>query len=144
MSSSLRIAVIGGGFSGLAAAIQSEKQLGIKPTIFEASDDIGGTWKHNVYVGAACDVPSHLYSLSFEKNPNWTERYSKQPEIYAYLQSVAKKYELYNHTFLNTEVIEANWKEENKEWELKVHHKETGETRIVYFDVVDDDFYFLF
>ncbi|KAI9306519.1 hypothetical protein BJ944DRAFT_248152 [Cunninghamella echinulata] len=136
MSSSLRIAVIGGGFSGIAAAVQVEKQLGLKATIFEACHDFGGTWMVNTYWGCGCDVPSHLYSLSFEKNPNWSERYSKQPEIYDYMKGVAKKYKLYDQAHLNTEVIEANWKEENKEWELKVHHKETGETRIVYFDVV--------
>jgi hypothetical protein len=56
-------------FSGICAAIQVEKQLGIKATLFEMSDDVGGTWKHNHYPGCACDIPSHLYSLSFEPNP---------------------------------------------------------------------------
>ncbi|CAO3646801.1 unnamed protein product [Cunninghamella blakesleeana] len=136
MTSSLRVGIIGGGFSGICAAVQVEKQLGIKATIFEGEDDFGGTWKVNTYLGCGCDVPSHLYSLSFEKNPNWSQRYSKQPEIYEYMKGVAKKYKLYDQAFLNTEVIEANWKEDDKYWELKVFHKETGETKIYHYDVV--------
>ncbi|CAO3646797.1 unnamed protein product [Cunninghamella blakesleeana] len=136
MESPLRIAIIGSGFSGICAAVQVEKQLGIKPTIFEAEDDVGGTWKVNRYLGCACDVPSHLYSLSFEKNPNWSQNYSPQPEIHAYILGVAKKYKLYDNAFLNTEVIEANWKDDDKVWELKAFHKETGETKTYYYDVV--------
>ncbi|ORZ06000.1 hypothetical protein BCR42DRAFT_427463 [Absidia repens] len=136
MAPSLSIGIIGSGFSGICAAIQVEKQLGIKATIFESSDDVGGTWNHNFYPGCASDVPSHLYSLSFEPNPNWSQCYSPQGEIHEYIRGVAKKYDLYNQTIFNTEVVQADWLENEKKWELTVREKESLDTRVIYFDVV--------
>jgi len=81
-----RIAIIGSGFSGLCLGIQLKK-AGIDAfTIFEKSDRLGGTWRDNTYPGAACDVPSRLYSFSFRLNPDWTRSYSPQPEILDYLK----------------------------------------------------------
>ena len=66
------IAIIGAGFGGIGMAIRL-KQAGIHSfTMFERAGEIGGTWRDNVYPGAACDVPSHVYSFSFEQNPRWT------------------------------------------------------------------------
>ena len=79
----LQIAIIGAGFGGLGAAIRL-KQRGHNFTIFERAEDVGGTWRDNVYPGAACDVPSHAYSLSFEQNPNWSRKYSssgRNPQV---------------------------------------------------------------
>ncbi len=58
-------------------------------TIFDRADGFGGTWRHNTFPGAACDVPSHLYSYSFAPNPRWSKTYANQPEILAYLEKVA-------------------------------------------------------
>ena len=72
------IAVIGAGFGGLGAAIRL-RQAGWRDfVVFEAADDIGGTWRDNSYPGCACDVPSHLYSFSFAPNPLWSNTYSGQ------------------------------------------------------------------
>ncbi|CAO3592614.1 unnamed protein product [Absidia cylindrospora] len=101
--------VIGAGFSGIGAAIQLSKQLGIVADIIEHSSEVGGTWHSNTYPDCACDIQSHLYSFSFELNPNWSKSHSPQAEIYAYLQHVAKKYDLYKNIQLNTTVLMAEW-----------------------------------
>jgi cyclohexanone monooxygenase len=84
------VAVVGAGFSGLCMAIKL-KEAGIQDsTIFEAADDIGGTWWQNKYPGCACDVPSICYCYSFEPYP-WSKHFSDQPEILAYLHRCAGK-----------------------------------------------------
>jgi len=84
--------LIGGtGFGGLGLATQL-KRRGIDSFILlERAGDVGGTWRDNHYPGAACDVPSHLYSFSFRLNPNWSRVYSPQPEIHAYLRDTAEE-----------------------------------------------------
>ena len=83
-------AIIGSGFSGLGMAIRL-KQEGIEDfTVLERGDDVGGTWHYNTYPGCACDVPSHLYSFSFAPNPDWSQTYSPQPEIGAYLKRTGR------------------------------------------------------
>ncbi len=65
----LAVLIVGAGFSGVAMAIRC-REAGIGPlAIIEKADDVGGTWRENTYPGAACDVPSHLYSLSFARRP---------------------------------------------------------------------------
>ena len=74
-----RVAIVGTGFSGLGMAIRL-KQEGIEDfVVFERADDVGGTWRDNTYPGAACDVPSHLYSFSFAPNPDWSRTFSRTP-----------------------------------------------------------------
>ena len=103
------IAIIGSGFSGLGMAIRL-KQEGIEDfTVLERGDDVGGTWHYNTYPGCACDVPSHLYSFSFAPNPGWSETYSRQPEIRAYLQRVADEYGIRPHVRLNCDVSGIEW-----------------------------------
>ena len=90
-----RIAILGAGFAGMGMAIQL-RQAGIDSfTIYEKADEVGGTWRENTYPGVACDVPSHLYSFSFEPNPNWSQRYSPGEEIWEYTKHCARKYDLY-------------------------------------------------
>ncbi|CAO0799620.1 unnamed protein product [Mucor circinelloides] len=131
------VAVIGTGFSGLTAAIQLKKKLGIVAQVYEGTKDIGGTWNYNTYPGCACDIPSHLYSFSFELNPNWSRKYSPQKEIHEYMQGVARKYNVYEQTQFETKVVRASWIEDKKKWELELHqptvHKEN---QIRYFDFV--------
>jgi cation diffusion facilitator CzcD-associated flavoprotein CzcO len=67
-----RIAIIGSGFAGIGMAIRLLRMGITSFTIYEAAGDIGGTWRDNTYPGATCDVPSHLYSFSFEPNPAWS------------------------------------------------------------------------
>lgn len=81
-SADFPIAIIGSGFSGLGTAIQLKKAGIDSFTIFERASDVGGTWRDNTYPGAACDVPSHAYSLSFEQSPDWSRRFAESGEIY--------------------------------------------------------------
>ena len=82
--------VIGAGFAGLCAAIKlAGGRRDATSSSIEKGSDVGGTWRDNTYPGAACDVPSQLYSFSFAPNPDWSSSFSPQPEIQAYLQQVA-------------------------------------------------------
>ncbi|GJL91561.1 flavin-containing monooxygenase [Hyphococcus sp.] len=90
-----RIAILGAGFSGLGVAIRLRQEGFDNFTIYEKADEVGGTWRENRYPGVACDVPSHLYSFSFEPNPHWTRRYSPGSEIWDYTKHCARKYDLY-------------------------------------------------
>lgn len=74
------VGIIGAGAGGIALGIQLA-DAGYDFTIFDRADGFGGTWLHNTFPGAACDVPSHLYSYSFAPNPRWSKTYANQPEI---------------------------------------------------------------
>src|SRR5581483_2344334 len=111
-----RIAVIGAGFAGLGAAVRL-RQEGIEDfVVFEKNSDVGGTWWDNSYPGCQCDVPSHLYSFSFALNPDWSNTYSPQPEIWAYLRHTAERFGVLSHIRLNTPVVDASWDDDTKRW----------------------------
>ena len=86
------MAVVGGGFGGVGAAVMLHQAGYENVTVFERGERVGGVWHHNTYPGAACDVPSHLYEFSFAPNPRWSRRYAPQPEIQAYLEKVARDF----------------------------------------------------
>ncbi len=86
--------------------------------IIEKSEDAGGTWYENRYPGCACDVPSHLYSYSFECNPEWTRMYASQPEIWQYLKRCVEKYGLTPHIRYKTRFQEAAWDEAAGLWRV--------------------------
>lgn len=110
--------IIGTGFGGIGMAI-ALRQAGLHDfVILEKSHDVGGVWRDNSYPGAACDVPSHLYSFSFEPNPNWSRVFAPQAEIYAYLQHCARKYELASHTRFGAEVAAAQYDEQQSLWKV--------------------------
>jgi cation diffusion facilitator CzcD-associated flavoprotein CzcO len=113
------IAIIGTGFSGLGMAIRL-KQEGVDDfVLLERASDIGGTWRDNSYPGCQCDIPSHLYSLSFAPNPEWTRTYSFQPEIWEYLRSIAHDHGLVPHIRFDHEVTGAEWQEEESRWRIQ-------------------------
>jgi len=119
------IAIIGAGFAGIGMAIQL-KRAGIDSfMMFERASEIGGTWRDNTYPGAACDVPSHAYSLSFEQYPGWSYRYSPSREIHNYLLGLVDKWQLRSHLRLGTEIVEARFDEQKGVWTLT-----TGDDRI--------------
>ena len=111
----LQVVVVGAGFSGIAAGI-ALKQAGQSFVILEKAAGVGGTWRDNTYPGAACDIPSHLYSYSFEPNPGWSRAYGGQPEILAYLQRCADKYGLGPHLRFGACVERAEWSEASGTW----------------------------
>jgi cation diffusion facilitator CzcD-associated flavoprotein CzcO len=113
-----RVAIIGTGFGGLAAAVRL-KQAGITDLVlFEKSQDVGGVWRENTYPGAACDVPSHLYSLSFAPKADWSRRFAPQAEIHQYLRDVARDFDVLRHIRFGTEVLEAAFDEDGGVWRL--------------------------
>src|SRR3546814_18638035 len=123
--------------SGLGLAVRL-KQAGIENfEILERADNVGGTWRDNRYPGCACDVQSHLYSFSFEQNPDWTRMYAQQPEIERYLQGVAGKYGLLPHVRFGANVVGARYDEAAALWRVEAQdgrnfrgRGESGERRV--------------
>lgn len=111
------VVIIGCGISGICMGIKL-KEKGIPFTIVEKESDIGGTWFLNRYFGAACDVPAHLYSFSFERKMDWSEPYAPQKEIHEYLLHVVEKYDLRRHIRFNTALESATWDEANHRWHM--------------------------
>jgi cation diffusion facilitator CzcD-associated flavoprotein CzcO len=113
------IAVVGGGFGGVGAAVMLHRAGYDDVTVFERGERVGGVWNHNTYPGAACDVPSHLYEFSFEPNPRWSRRYAPQAEIQAYLEDVARRHGVLDRIRTSTEVTRASWDEQREKWLLE-------------------------
>ncbi|RMI35050.1 flavin-containing monooxygenase [Nocardia stercoris] len=113
------IIVLGSGFSGMGLAVRLIQQGRKDFLVLERGSDVGGTWRDNTYPGAACDVPSHLYSYSFELNPGWSRSFSKQAEIQAYIQGVADKYSVRDRHIFDCDVQSARWNGETSQWEIE-------------------------
>jgi cation diffusion facilitator CzcD-associated flavoprotein CzcO len=114
------VAIIGTGFAGLAAAIRLKGAGFDDLVLFEKSGDVGGVWRDNSYPGAACDVPSHLYSLSFAPKSDWSRRFAPQAEIHQYLRDVARDFDVLRHIRFDTEVLAAAFDEGAGRWRLSV------------------------
>ncbi|MES0837653.1 flavin-containing monooxygenase [Nocardiopsis tropica] len=113
-----RVAVIGSGFAGLGMAVRL-KQAGLDDfVVLERADDVGGTWRDNDYPGAACDVPSHLYSFSFAPNPHWSRTFSPQSEIWEYMKRVAGEYGVDRHVRYGSDVRSARWEPDGNRWRI--------------------------
>jgi cation diffusion facilitator CzcD-associated flavoprotein CzcO len=112
-----RALIIGTGFSGLGMGIALQQQ-GVDFLILEKADDVGGTWRDNSYPGCACDVPSHLYSFSFEPKPTWSKLFSPQPEIWDYLKGVTDKYGLRRYIRFDSLVERAQWDDAEYRWHV--------------------------
>src|SRR5688572_3789502 len=97
MARPVSVAIVGAGFGGVAAAVGLKRQGQEDFVILERGDRVGGVWRANTYPGIACDVPSHLYSLSFAPNADWTRRFSPGHEIQAYLEGVTERFDVKPH-----------------------------------------------
>jgi cation diffusion facilitator CzcD-associated flavoprotein CzcO/acetyl esterase/lipase len=114
------VLIVGGGFGGVGMAIML-KRAGIDDfLILERGDGVGGVWRDNTYPGAACDVPSHVYSFSFEPNPDWSRSFASQDEIHAYLRNCAQKYGLAAQLRCHAEVSEASFDEAAGLWRVRL------------------------
>ena len=111
-----RVIVVGTGFSGLCMGVKLRENGEDDFVLLERAGDVGGTRRDNTYPGCACDVESHLYSFSFEPNPNWSRMYAPQPEIYAYLKHVATKYDLLRHIRFHANITHSRYDEARKVW----------------------------
>lgn len=110
--------IIGSGFAGLGAAIKLTQAGKRDFLVLERGSEVGGTWRDNTYPGAACDVPSHLYSYSFALNPEWTRSFSTQPEIQKYISSVAHRYNVLDKHVFGCDVRSARWNTATSRWDV--------------------------
>jgi cation diffusion facilitator CzcD-associated flavoprotein CzcO/acetyl esterase/lipase len=117
----LDVVIVGAGFSGLYL-LHRLRELGFSARVFEAADDVGGTWYWNRYPGARCDIPTTDYTYGFdpelEKEWTWSEKYARQPEILDYLRFVADRYDLRRDIEFSASITAARWDEEDQRWLL--------------------------
>ncbi len=126
-----RVAIIGTGIGGLGMAIRL-LQMGVDDvTLFEKADALGGTWRDNTYPGSGCDVPSHLYSLSFAPNPEWTRKFPEQAEILEHLERVADTFDVRRRIRFGTEVTAATFDEDAGTWTLDLGDGSTFAAEVV-------------
>jgi len=114
---SARVAVIGAGFSGIAAGVALRRQGITDFTIFEGSPGVGGTWWHNRYPGAEVDLESHIYSFSYAP-ADWSRNYARRRELQSYLESVVDTFGLRRHLALNETVRSVTWVDDRGEYEI--------------------------
>lgn len=127
----LRVACVGAGASGLCLAYKMEKQLvpgSWELTLFEKNPHFGGTWYENTYPGVACDIPSHLYTFSWDPKPDWSHYFAYGPEIQGYFEDFAERHGSKKYMKLDTKVIEARWDEDKGLWSLTLEDQVTKGT----------------
>ncbi|MEH6584449.1 MAG: NAD(P)/FAD-dependent oxidoreductase [Halioglobus sp.] len=117
------VVIIGAGMTGILLTIKL-REAGITDlTILEKTDRLGGTWRENTYPGVACDIPAHMYTYSFEPNPDWSHRYAHGDEIQAYFERVGRKYGVTNSINFNETVTSCVYKE--GKWTVKTSKNKT-------------------
>jgi 4-hydroxyacetophenone monooxygenase len=117
------VVICGVGVCGLAVAIRL-KLAGIPFTVLEKSDSISGTWGQNIYPNVGCDTPSHMYSYSFDPNPNWEHYFAKGHENFDYFNRLADKYGVKPFVRLGHEVLSATFDETAGRWSVNYRTKD--------------------
>ncbi|MEM7335599.1 MAG: NAD(P)/FAD-dependent oxidoreductase [Chloroflexota bacterium] len=115
----VQFAIIGAGFGGLGMGIRLRLAGRQDFIIFERASEIGGTWRDNTYPGCACDIPSIVYSFSFDQNPEWSRLFPTQPEILAYLKQCVKRFQIEKQIQFNTDIQTLKFDEDEGVWHLK-------------------------
>ncbi|WP_163376527.1 NAD(P)/FAD-dependent oxidoreductase [Dietzia sp. Alg238-R159] len=118
------VLVVGAGFSGLGAAIRLAQEGFDDLVVLERGADVGGTWRDNSYPGAACDVPSHLYSYSFALNPDWSRAFSPQGEIYDYIRKVTHEAGVREKIRFGVDVTSVDYDESRGRWTVRTSEEE--------------------
>lgn len=113
------IGIIGAGLGALSVAIELQRAGHTDLRLWERADSVGGVWRDNTYPGAACDVPSPLYSFSYEPSTEWSSRYAGQAEILAYIRRTADKYGITPRVQTNREVVAATYDEDATTWTVR-------------------------
>ncbi len=124
------VLIVGGGFSGVGAAIRLAQEGFSDVLLLEKAASLGGTWRENTYPGCACNVMSTLYSYSFAPSHRWKRAFGRQPEILDYLEDVAHRHEVHAKVRFNTEFLGADWDEERARWRVRTNAGEL-QARIV-------------
>ncbi|HAI88652.1 MAG TPA: 4-hydroxyacetophenone monooxygenase, partial [Alcanivorax sp.] len=127
------VVIVGAGFAGLGMAIRL-KQAGVNDfVILERGDRVGGTWRDNTYPGAACDIPSNLYSYSFAPNPEWSRSFSGSNEILDYIHYLVDEFDLEKHIRFNCNVTDLSFQEKAGLWEATLEKGEVvrGRTAVM-------------
>lgn len=114
-----RVVIIGAGMAGVLAAIKLQQAGYDNMAIYEKADRVGGTWRENTYPGLTCDVPSHHYTYSFARNPDWTRHLPSGAEIQGYFERTTKHYAIDKLIQFNTEVTRAEFVDGLWQLELK-------------------------
>ena len=125
------IAIIGAGFGAIATAVRLQQAGFDDFVLIDRAGDVGGVWRDNSYPGAAVDVKSHLYSLSFAPNPDWHNVFAKQPELHAFLRRVTDQFDLRRRLVLGCEVEELRWNGVEHRWELETAHGQRTAQHVV-------------
>jgi len=118
------VLVIGAGFGGLGMGIALQRAGRDSLVIVEKDAGVGGTWWANRYPGAACDIPSMLYSFSFAPKHDWSRRYPGQAEIAAYLEDCVRRFGLAQHLRLSTRVLAMDWDDAARRWHVEARDDE--------------------
>lgn len=119
LPSSVAVAVVGAGFSGIGMAARCRRAGIDDVVVLDRGEAVGGTWRDNHYPGAACDIPSHLYSYSFAPNPDWSRAYSPQEEIRRYLEDCVTRFGVGDRIHLGHDVVDAAYDEAAGRWHLR-------------------------
>lgn len=123
------VAIIGAGMSGLLAAIRLE-EAGVPYVVIEKNDAVGGTWLENGYPGCRVDVANHFYSYSFAPNHDWSEFFSRQPELRDYFARCAGEYGVRDKIRFRTQVVSARFDEQRSRWTLRLRGTDGREESI--------------
>ncbi|KAF4553588.1 Pyridine nucleotide-disulfide oxidoreductase-like protein 16 [Elsinoe fawcettii] len=125
----LNAIIIGAGPAGIAMAYRLRHELGFHDfTVYDKLDGVGGTWRANTYPGCGCDLPSHLYSFSFNPNPNWSKELCEQAEILQYMEDTVDKFDLRRHIHPSVECTGAHWHADRGKWAVQLKDNKTGIT----------------
>ena len=125
------VLVVGTGFSGMGAAMKLRDSGREDFIVLEKAHDVGGTWRDNTYPGCECDIPSHMYSFSYELKPDWSKSFSGQEEIWAYMRKVADEQGIRKYVRFGVEVTGATWDDDRKRWTVHTAEGDDYDARVV-------------